>query len=303
MRVRAGTRKSRLARWQTDQVLQRLQATWGNGVYEAVTFDTKGDRILDKPLPSIGGKGLFTAELETALRDGHIDLAVHSLKDLPTESVAGITLGAILSRADVRDALVGPEGLTLETLPEAAIVGTSSHRRAAQLLRLRPDIIVRSIRGNVPTRVRKVEDGQYDAAIMAASGLQRLGLEAAIAAYLPVEIMMPAPGQAALAVQCRANDNRMLDVLAAIDDADVRKATTAERTFLASLGAGCSMPLAAYATVSETGSLHMSGLVASLDGQQVIRVEGTAIDPVALGTRLAEEARGQGALEVMAHGN
>lgn len=301
MSIRAGTRTSRLARWQTAHVLARLEAV-GAGPCEVTPFTTKGDRILDKPLPAIGGKGLFTAELEAALHDHQIDLAVHSLKDLPTASVPGLTIGAIFNRADVRDVIVGESGLTLQTLPEGAVVGTSSHRRAAQVLHHRPDVVIESIRGNVPTRVQKVQSGRYTAAVMAAAGLERLDLHDAIASYLSVEAMLPAPGQGALAVQCRADDDALLALLAHIDDPQDRATTTAERTFLAALEAGCSTPLAAYATVQADGSLHMKALVASVDGRQRVEVEGQGTDAVELGETLAEEARQGGALEVLAHG-
>ncbi|MEM1094609.1 MAG: hydroxymethylbilane synthase [Bacteroidota bacterium] len=301
MSVRAGTRTSRLARWQTAHVLARLEAV-GAGPSEVVPFTTKGDRIIDKPLPAIGGKGLFTAELEAALHERRIDLAVHSLKDLPTASVPGLTIGAVFGRSDVRDVIVGEAGVTLEALPEGAIVGTSSHRRAAQVLHHRPDVVIASIRGNVPTRVEKVRTGQYTVAIMAAAGLARLGMHDAIASYLTTEAMIPAPGQGALAVQCRADDEAVLALLAQIDDPQDRAATTAERTFLASLEAGCSTPLAAYASVQPDGTLHMHALVASVDGRQRVEVEGAGGDPVELGEALAEEARQGGALEVLAHG-
>lgn len=301
MSVRAGTRTSRLARWQTAHVLARLEAV-GAGPCVVTPFTTKGDRILDTPLPAIGGKGLFTAELETALHEHRIDLAVHSLKDLPTASVPGLTIGAIFNRADVRDVLVGDAGMTLDTLPEGAIVGTSSHRRAAQVLHHRPDVVIESIRGNVPTRVEKVRTGRYTVAVMAAAGLVRLDMHDAIASYLSTEAMLPAPGQGALAVQCRADDEGLLALLAQIDDPKDRAATTAERTFLASLEAGCSTPLAAYATVQADGTLHMQALIASVDGQQRVEVEGTGTDPIELGETLAEKARQGGALEVLGHG-
>ncbi|MEM6645749.1 MAG: hydroxymethylbilane synthase [Bacteroidota bacterium] len=301
MSVRAGTRTSRLARWQTAHVIARLEAI-GAGPAEVTPFTTKGDRILDKPLPAIGGKGLFTAELEAALHEHRIDLAVHSLKDLPTASVPGLTIGAIFGRADVRDVIVGDAGMTLGTLPEGAIVGTSSRRRAAQVLHHRPDVVIESIRGNVPTRVAKVQSGKYTVAVMAAAGLARLDMQGAIASYLTTDTMIPAPGQGALAVQCRADDDALLALLAQIDDPRDRAATTAERTFLASLEAGCSTPLAAYATVQPDGTVHMQALVASVDGRQRVEVEGTGDDAVALGEALAEEARQNGALEVLRHG-
>ncbi|MCB0111257.1 MAG: hydroxymethylbilane synthase, partial [Caldilineaceae bacterium] len=207
-----GTRTSELALWQTNHIIAQLQQAWPQLHCEQVPFITKGDRTQSegKPLPAIGGKGLFTAELEASLHSGQIDLAVHSLKDLPVEESPGLTIGAITSRADVRDALVARNGWTLATLPNGAVVGTSSTRRAAQLLAHRPDLIVRSIRGNVPTRVRKVLDGEYDATLLAVAGLERLGLMEHVTALLPLALMLPAPGQGALAVQCRADDMQTL---------------------------------------------------------------------------------------------
>ena len=300
--VKAGTRRSRLALWQTQYVLHALERAWPGLTSEMHHFETRGDKTLDVPLPQIGGKGLFTAELERALRENRIDVAVHSLKDLPTETAPGLTLGAILGRTTAQDVLVARESWTLDTLPQGASVGTSSHRRTAQLRHRRPDLVVMPIRGNVDTRVRKVQSGAYDAAVLAAVGLERLGLTAAITARLPVEVMLPAPGQGALAVQCRADDAQTLSLLAAINDEADRAATTAERAFLQALGGGCSTPVAAYARCDEDGLIEMEGLIASLDGQVMIRVKGRGEDARRLGDELAQEALHQGAEEVLAHG-
>ena len=300
--VIAGTRGSRLALWQTQHVLQALERAWPRLVCRMQRFQTKGDKTLDVPLPQIGGKGLFTAELEQALRDKRIDVAVHSLKDLPTETASGLTLGAVLGRTTAHDALVAREPWTLDTLPVGASVGTSSYRRTAQLRHRRPDLAVVPIRGNVDTRVRKVQSGSYDAAVMAAAGLERLGLTEAITARLPFEVMLPAPGQGALAVQCRADDAHILSLLAALDDEEDRAATTAERAFLQALGGGCATPIAAYARRDEDGLIEMEALIASLDGQMMIRVRGRGDDARQLGEDLAREALHQGAEEVLAHG-
>jgi hydroxymethylbilane synthase len=294
----AGTRTSNLALWQTDHIIKRLQAVWPGLVCRTRPFLTTGDKSLDKPLPEIGGKGLFTAELEQALRNGDIDIAVHSLKDLPVEDTPGLLLGAVTSRADVGDGLVARHGWTLATLPRGAVVGTGSVRRQAQLRAVRPDLQIRSIRGNVETRLRKVQDGDYDAAILAAAGLRRLGLEAAVTEWLSLDVMLPAPGQGALAVQCRADDVAIRELLAAIDDPAVRMAVTAERTFLASLGGGCAAPIAAYARPTADG-LEMRALVASPDGQRVIRVTGVGIDGCTLGMQLARQAQEQGAATLL----
>lgn len=298
--VTLGTRTSQLALWQTEYIIQQLRAAWPDRVYRTATFVTKGDRTLDKPLPQIGGKGLFTLELENALRGGEIDLAVHSLKDLPVENAAGLTLGAIAGRADVRDVLVSRRGWQLETLAPGATVGTSSLRRQAQLLHARPDLRVKSIRGNVDSRIRKVMNGDYDAVVLAAAGVTRLELTDYIDQWLPLAIMLPAPGQGALAVQCRAGDEETLRLLAAIDDAGVRAAITAERSFLYHLGGGCSVPVAAYARRQPSGGLHLSGLVASPDGAVLIRVEDSGEEPHELGARLARQAIAQGAEEILA---
>ena len=232
--------------WQSNHIISRLQAAWPTLTCRIEPFITQGDRTQaqGKALPAIGGKGLFTAELEDALCEGRIDIAVHSLKDLPVEDSPGLTLGAITTRADVRDALVARNGWTLATLPSGAVVGTSSTRRAAQLLAQRPDLTIRTIRGNVPTRVRKVHDGDYDATLLAAAGLERLGLLAHVTELLAFDLMLPAPGQGALAVQCRAADTQTLAILAAVNDEVARAAVTAERAFLHGLGGGCSAPVA-----------------------------------------------------------
>ena len=295
-----GTRTSRLARWQSNHVIQLLQKAWPEISCHVTPFVTKGDKTLHRPLPQIGGKGLFTAELEQALRNGEIDLAVHSLKDLPVADAPGLTVGAIPDRAETCDGLVARNRYTLATLPAGARVGTSSLRRQAQILAVRPDLRVHSIRGNVETRIRKALEGDYDATILAAAGLQRLGLEDVVTEWLPPDVMLPAPGQGALAVQCRAGDEATLTLLAAIDNQFVRMTTTAERHFLQALGGGCSAPIAAYATGNEDGSLHLQGLIASPDGQNVIRVAGTGDEPKALAVRLAEQARQRGATAILA---
>ncbi len=294
--IRLGTRTSRLARWQTEHVIALLSAAWPHLTCITVPFVTKGDKTLDKPLPEIGGKGLFTAELEAALNTGEIDLAVHSLKDLPVDDAPGLTIGAIPARADVRDAVVAVDGLGLAALPRGAVVGTSSVRRCAQLLACRPDLDIQSIRGNVETRIRKVVDQRhYTATILAMAGLERLDLSSNVTDLLDLDMMLPAPGQGALAVQCRHADDATLGLLAAIDDLATRACVTAERAFLSALGGGCSAPIAAYATVDREGLLKLSGLVGAVDGSQLLRVEGQERDPLILGATLAENLLAQGA--------
>lgn len=298
--VTLGTRGSALARWQTEWVAERLRRVWPGLEIRTQLFTTVGDRVLDKPLPEIGGKGLFTEELENALRAGVIDLAVHSLKDLPIAEAAGLVLGAIPARVDARDVLIARAGLTLETLPTGARVGTSSLRRAAQLLAGRPDLALLPLRGNVDTRVRKALAGDYDAIVLAAAGVERLNLASHVTEYLPLNVMLPAPGQAALAVQCRAADTRLRELLRPLDDAATRAAVTAERAFLQALGGGCSAPVAAYARPGAEAELYLEGLVAAPDGRRVIRVAGEGADPAALGAHLAAEARAQGAEALLA---
>ena len=303
-RLRLGSRGSELALWQTNYVRHLLLAAWPGIQVEIEIFTTKGDQVLDTPLPLIGGKGLFTAELEAALKSGTIDAAVHSLKDLPTEYPAGITIGAIPSRANPADVLVSRDGHMLRSLPIGAKVGTSSRRRASQLLSGRPDLNIVDIRGNVPTRIRKAlaKDGPYDAIILAYAGLERLGLLEAAGENLPLELMLPAPGQGALGVQCR--DNRLsLEILAPLNHLETRAAVAAERGFLSGLGGGCSVPIAAYANL-DGGRLSLVGRVAALDGSRQIDVQGSGTPSEAreLGLQLAREALVEGAAELLGVG-
>lgn len=300
MEIRIGSRGSALARWQTDWVATRLKHAWPDLVCHIEYFSTSGDRITDRPLPEIGGKGVFTEDLALALRQKTIDVAVHSLKDLPVEGTAGLIIAATCERADARDALIAAEPWTLMTLPQRARVGTSSLRRAAQLLAVRPDLTLLPIRGNIDTRVRKALAGDYDAILLAAAGLGRLGLGQHIVEFLPFDVMLPAPGQGALAVECRADDTRVRDLLAAIDHAPTRRAVTAERAFLKALGGGCSAPVGAYSRVNAHGELKLCGLVASTNGQQVIHVFNKNEDPVRLGTLVAQEALEMGAGALLA---
>lgn len=293
-----GTRPSALARWQTEHVVRLLQARWPDLRCQILTIETGGDLMIDRPLPEIGGKGLFTQELERALLSGQIDLAVHSLKDLPIVSEPALTIGAVCAREDARDVLISRNKVTIVDLPYGARVGTSSLRRSAQLLSTRPDLSLLPLRGNVDTRVRKVLAGDYDAIVLAAAGVLRLGLEDRIAEYLPFEVMLPAPGQGALAVQCRRDNQAVLRLLEAIDDPPTRTAVTAERAFLAALGGGCSAPVAAYAVTSEN-KVDLRGLVASTDGRRVIRVSGSGVDPTRLGSDLAHQAIDQGAADLL----
>jgi len=303
MKLTFATRPSKLARWQTTHVMRALESAHPDLECVEEVFVTKGDKVLDKPLPMIGGKGLFTAELEAALLDGRVDAAVHSLKDLPTENPAGLTLGAIPLRADPRDALVSDAAYTLATLPEGAKIGTSSPRRKAQLLVQRPDLQIDDIRGNVDTRLRKLLEGQYDAVVFAAAGLIRLGLDKGLGGRMQIlsfDEMLPAPGQGAMAVQVRADATMTLGLLAAIEHSPTRLAVTAERAFLNGLGGGCAVPVAAWADFrSKTSDLSLTGLVSSPDGKKEVRVSGEGKDAVELGQKLAEEALAQGAARIL----
>ena len=325
--IRLGSRGSALAIWQTEHVAARLHALYPDLTIETVVIQTTGDRVLDRPLPSFGGKGLFTLELEERLRAGGIDAAVHSLKDLPVADPQGLALGAIPARGDVTDALIvraevetdskiegsdRPGGTNeagraaLLFLGEGAVVGTGSLRRAAQLLAQRPDLRILDIRGNVDTRVRKVLDpaGPYDAAALAVAGLKRLELDPLITVTLPFEIMLPAPGQGALAVQCR-KEPQWMALFGGMDDSDTRAAVTAERAFLAGLGGGCRAPIAALgerAPVDRQGkSLRLRGRISTLDGSRQIdaQLTGAHSDAEQLGRSLAQLALRQGAQEII----
>jgi hydroxymethylbilane synthase len=297
------TRPSALARWQTQWVISALQGIYPDLICEEKVITTQGDKILDKPLPEIGGKGLFTQELENELLSGAVHCAVHSLKDLPIESPPGLVVGCIPIRGEVRDALISRDGFTLTTLPQNAVVGTSSLRRAAQLRAARPHLRIESLRGNVDTRLRKALEGQYDAIILAGAGLTRLSLGQHVTEWLSLDVMLPAPGQGALAVQCRADDQMTLGLLSALDDETTRQTITAERAFLSGLGGGCAVPVAAYAEVSvksPVSNLRLTGSVISEDGLKAIKVAGEGTDALQLGGELAQKAIAQGANQILA---
>jgi hydroxymethylbilane synthase len=299
--IRLGTRRSMLALWQTRHVQQLLAAAWPRRTFAVEEFTTQGDRVLDTPLPQIGGKGLFTLELEIALRNGKIDMAVHSLKDLPTEAPPGLIVGAIPTRAHPADVLVCRGDHTLETLPRGATIGTSSRRRAAQLLAHRPDLQIADIRGNVETRIRKTKDpdGPYDATVLAHAGLQRLEKLDVASQVLPFDIMLPAPGQGALGIQCR-DDEASRTLLVTINHADTHAAVSAERAFLAGLGGGCATPVAAHGEIHD-GVLYIRGRVSAPDGSQQIDVaaQGAPEDAMQLGMQLARAALEQGAARIL----
>ena len=295
-----GTRGSKLALWQANYIAQCLRDEYKDLTVELKHVTTTGDKILDVPLAKIGGKGLFTKELETEMLEGTIDLAVHSLKDMPTELPEGLILSAITSRVKPEDALVSPRYKTLAALPKGAKLGTSSLRRKAQLLSVRPDLDVHDLRGNVDTRLRKVENGEYDAIVLAAAGLLRLGLEDKITEVLPKECCLPAVGQGALAIESRANDKEVLDILAFLNDAKTRAAVTAERAFLRKVEGGCQVPVGVHASLKE-GKLYVEAIIAELDGSHIIKdsVTGTPADAEALGNALADKMLAAGGREIM----
>jgi hydroxymethylbilane synthase len=302
--LRVGTRASRLALWQTDHVIARLEASWPGLRIERVPITTLGDRVTTVALSRIGDKGLFTRELEDGLRSGAIDLAVHSLKDLPTELSEGVAIGAVLEREDPRDVLISRHGETFDRLPGAARIGTSSLRRQAQVAGLRPDATLVDLRGNVPTRLDKVTSGEVDAALLAYAGLRRLGLESRIAEIFDVARIVPAPGQGALAVQTRAGDDRLAGLLRPLLDQKTWLETTAERALLGHLEGGCQVPVGAHATLDVTGALHLIGLVASLDGRRSVRREirtqtATPDTARAAGINLARTLLDAGAREIL----
>jgi hydroxymethylbilane synthase len=295
--VRIGTRGSPLALWQAHETQRRLAAAHGVPL-EAIAITiikTSGDIIQDRPLSEVGGKGLFTKEIEQALFDETVDLAVHSAKDMETALPPGLVLTACLPREDVRDAFICRKAKTLAELPAGAVVGTASLRRGAMVKRLRPDITVVSIRGNVDTRIRKVESGEVDATLLALAGLKRLGLaDRATSLFDPVQFL-PAVGQGAVAIECRENDTRTRDILAAIDDGVTRTALTAERAFLGALDGSCRTPIAGHATVSGD-RLSLRGLIVKTDGSVAHETarEGAAADAAALGADAGRELKLRG---------
>jgi hydroxymethylbilane synthase len=302
-RLVIATRRSALAMWQAEHVRARLSALYASCKIELLGLTTQGDRITDQPLADIGGKGLFIKELEQAMHEGRADLAVHSLKDVPMDMPDGFVLAAIMAREDPRDALVSSRCRSLAELPPASVVGTSSLRREAQLRERHPRLVVTPLRGNVNTRIDKLDAGQYAAIILAAAGLRRLGLAQRIAALLDPADSLPAIGQGALALECRADRADVITALAPLADAATTRATAAERAFGRVLAGNCRTPLAAYAT--ERGSqLWLRGVVASRDGSQVLRGErvvaafGVA-DAEALGTALGGEFLQRGAAAML----
>jgi hydroxymethylbilane synthase len=300
--LRIATRKSALALWQAEYVAGLLRAAHPGLQVELVPLSTRGDEILDQPLATIGGKGLFLKELEVAMLEGRADLAVHSLKDVPAQLEPGFTLPAILPRADAADAFVSNDYADLLALPQGARVGTSSLRRQAQLRAVRPDLTLLDLRGNVGTRLNKLDSGHSEAIVLACAGLERLGLHDRIRSRLAAPSWLPAPGQAAIAIEARSDQLAVLETLAVLDDTDTRLAVTAERAMNHALGGSCTVPVGAWCIVTERG-LYLRGMVGDVASGRLLiaESEGQGDDAIALGNKVAQALFGQGAASLLAH--
>ena len=296
-RIRIGTRGSTLALRQTVWVRERIAERYPGIKIEVVKIKTTGDKITDVPLASVGGKGLFVKEIEEALLSKEIDLAVHSVKDVPTELPSGLHLGAITEREDPRDVLVSRDGLRLKALPAGARIGTSSLRRGAQLLGINPQWKIITLRGNLDTRIRKLKTEDLDAVIVAAAGVRRMGLEDRVTEHLSPEVMLPAVGQGALGIEC-LQEGAVNELIAFLNHPESAMAVEGERAFLRRLEGGCQVPIAAYGEMRD-GELLLRGMVAHLDGSRFFRAEAQGNDPTAVGERLAEDLLSQGAKEVL----
>lgn len=297
-RLRIATRKSALALWQAEHIKRALETAHPGLEVVLVGLTTSGDRWLSAPLHEIGGKGLFVKELEQAMLDGTADLAVHSMKDVPAALPDAFVLGAIGYRADVRDVLVGRTGATLAALPASARVGSASLRRAAQLKHVRGDLRVEPIRGNVNTRLDKLDAGDYDALVLASAGLHRLGLAARVTEYLDIEVSLPAAGQGAIGIECRADRADLISLLQPLNDPDVAQCVTAERAVSRGLNADCSLPVAAYAERCAAG-VFVRARVGSPDGVTLLHAEATAADPEDAGRQAADALRARGATKLL----
>jgi hydroxymethylbilane synthase len=294
--IRIGSRGSVLALWQAEHVRQRLAALGHEAAIQVIT--TTGDRVQDRRLESVGGKGAFLKEIEEAMLAGEVDLAVHSLKDVPTALPEGLRLCAVLERADPRDALLSATGLALKRLPAGARVGTTSLRRRAQVAALRPDLVLQDLRGNVDTRIRKLREGACDAIVLAVAGLERLGRGGEATEVLEADVFLPAPGQGAIALECRRDDATVAAAAAPLDHAPTARAVAAERALLAGLQGGCNVPLGAYA-VEEDGALRLTAFVARPDGSGLLRGRARDTDPLRAGAALAEQLLARGARELI----
>ncbi|MEL0605432.1 hydroxymethylbilane synthase [Pseudoalteromonas undina] len=299
--VRIATRKSALALWQAEFVKAQLEHFHADVRVELVPMSTQGDIILDTPLAKIGGKGLFVKELEQAMLDGRADIAVHSMKDVPVEFPEGLALHTICEREDPRDAFVSNNYTNLSELPQGAVVGTSSLRRQCQIRALRPDLVIKDLRGNVNTRLAKLDDGQYDAIILAAAGLLRLKMDDRIADYIEPEVSLPANGQGAVGIECRIDDEVTKALLAPLEHTQTRIRVNAERAMNRHLEGGCQVPIGAYALV-DGDQVHLRGLVGAVDGSEILHdeVTGHINDAEAIGVELAKRLLAQGADKILA---
>jgi hydroxymethylbilane synthase len=297
-RLVIATRQSRLALWQAEHIARRLREAHAGLEVELLPMTTRGDELLDRRLDQIGGKGLFVKELEVAMSERRADLAVHSMKDVPAELPGGFVLAAITAREDPRDALVSLRYGSLREMPAGAVLGTSSLRRAAQLMERHPQLVVRVLRGNVDTRLAKLDRGDYDAIVLAAAGLIRLGLEGRIRARLSAEESLPAPGQGALGIECLEERDDVRELLAPLADESTARCVRAERAVSKALGGSCTVPLAAYAE-SAQGKVSIKALVASTDGRRVLRASAEGENPESVGAAAARALREQGAEEIL----
>lgn len=299
--LRIATRKSPLALWQANYVKALLEQHHPGLQVTLVPMSTQGDKILDTPLAKIGGKGLFVKELEMAMIENRADIAVHSMKDVPVDFPEGLGLAVICERDDPHDAFVSNQFANIDTLPAGAIVGTSSLRCQCQLKAARPDLVIRDLRGNVNTRLAKLDAGEYDAIILAAAGLRRLEKTERIRALLPAESSLPANGQGAVGIECRLDDEQTLALLAPLEHAATRVCVTAERAMNRTLQGGCQVPIGAYAVLEQDNSLWLRGLVGALDGQQIIRgeIRGTPDAANELGEQLAKTLLAEGAADIL----
>ncbi len=298
--LRIGTRGSQLALWQANWVKETLVRRNPDLDVEIVKIKTTGDKILDVPLAKVGGKGLFVKEIETALLDNSVDLAVHSMKDVPTLLPDGLKIVAISEREDPRDVIISKEGRTLAQLQEGARIGTSSLRRQAQLAGYRPDLVMEPLRGNINTRLKKLRDGQYDAIVLAYAGVKRLGWEGEVTQVLDTDIMLPAIGQGALGIEARGDDPVTLERILFLNHSETSLCVRAERAFLHRLEGGCQVPIAAYAT-TDNGTVTLTGLVAGVDGEKLIRMEVRSDEASAeeAGLELAEQILDSGGREIL----
>ncbi|AIF66983.1 porphobilinogen deaminase [Terribacillus saccharophilus] len=298
-KIIVGSRKSNLALTQTKWVIEQLKQAGAPYEFEIKKIETKGDKILDVTLSKVGGKGLFVKEIEQAMYDEEIDMAVHSMKDMPSELPVGLTIASVPVREDYRDALISKNNVSLRELPEGAVVGTSSLRRASQILAIRPDIEIKPIRGNIDTRLKKLENEDFDAIVLAAAGLKRMGWgDEIVTEFLETDLCLPAIGQGALAIECRDTDMELIELLAKINDSYTQQTVAAERTFLYLMNGSCQVPIAGVAHMEED-DVVLTALIASVDGKQVYKEEVRGTDPQEVGKLAAEKMQEQGAQNII----